>query len=133
MKCATAAPYLAAAAGEIDPATASALAEHVATCRSCRAETSQYERLRDALAAVAAREPDPPPDLFPAIVARTSGSRRRNAMPMMPLPSVEIVRMLQENREAIMGAAGVLLVAAGSAWVLWKGLRSLARPAPQRA
>jgi hypothetical protein len=39
-----------------------------------------------------------------------------------------MVRLLQDNREMIAGAAGAIPVTAGAAWVVWRGLRAL-RPA----
>lgn len=128
MKCEQAIPYLAAAADELDSALASARDSHVRTCAACSADLMRFEKLRSSLAIVGTRELAPPAGLVPGIMARTEPERRRT-LPFVPVP-IEVVRVVQENREAIAGAAGVALVAAGAAWALWRGLRSV-RPAAQ--
>lgn len=130
MKCRQAIPYLAAAADELDPVVASARDEHLATCAACSADAMRFEKLRSSLAAIAERDIEPPARLVPEVLARTVPERRRT-LPFVPVP-IEVVRVVQENRETIAGAAGVALVAAGAAWALWRGMRAL-RPAPRNA
>jgi hypothetical protein len=135
VNCAQAAAYLPAPADEVDDATAAALAEHVAGCAACGAEAARYSCIREALVAAGAREAEPPPDMVAAILAATTEHPRRRALPMAALPPIELVRAIQDNREVIVGAAGAVAVAAGAAWVVWRGLRALtrARPEAQRA
>jgi anti-sigma factor RsiW len=130
MKCEQAIPYLAAATDELDPVVASARDEHIATCVACSADAAKFGKLRASLAAIADREIEPPARLVPEILARTAPERRRT-LPFVPVP-IEVVRVVQENRETIAGAAGVALVAAGAAWALWRGMRAM-RPARRNA
>lgn len=131
--CARFAPYLSAAEGEIEASTAEAVAGHVSTCAACRAEAARFVAIRRTLGEFAQRDPEPTADLVPAILARTSGHKARRALPMVPVPPVELARALQDNREAILTAGAAAAVVAGAAWVAWKGLRSILRTAPQRA
>lgn len=133
MNCSQAAPYLPASPDELDATTEADLREHVAGCAACRAESRRYDGIRAALSVAASTELDPPPDLVPAIVARTSGHPSRRTIPLLPIPPVELARVIQDNREVIVGAAGAAIVAAGAAWALWRGLRSVRRTAPQQA
>jgi hypothetical protein len=62
--------------GELDPAVAGALAEHLASCAACRALAADLERLRSAARAL----PDavePPRDLWRGIEVRIAPRRRR--------------------------------------------------------
>lgn len=129
MNCSQMIPYLPASSDELDSATFAARSEHLATCAACSAEAARYEKLRASLAAIADHEVEPPIALIPRIMAGADAGRRRT-LPFVPVP-VELVRALQENRELIAGAAGLALVAAGTAWALWRGMRAL-RPAQAR-
>ncbi|MCA1832987.1 MAG: anti-sigma factor [Actinomycetota bacterium] len=123
-------PYLMAAPDEVDDLAAARLAEHIGTCTACRAESAQYSRLRDSLSLAGAREAEPPADLVPAVLARAT-RERRHVIPMLPVPQVELARVIQDNREVIAQVAGVAIVAAGAAWALWRGVRAY-RTAPAR-
>ena len=123
-------PYLAAAADEIDDLTAARVADHIETCEICSEESAQLARVRGTLAALGEREDNPPADLVPAVLARAT-RERRHVIPMLPVPPVELARVLQDNREVIAQVAGIALVAAGAAWALWRGVRAY-RTAPAR-
>jgi anti-sigma factor RsiW len=131
--CARFSPYLSAAADEVDVATMLAVDEHLASCSGCRAEAARFLAIRRSLGEIAHRDPEPPADLVPAILARTSEHPRRRALPLVPLPPIELARVIQDNREVIVQAGAAAIVAAGAAWAIYKGLRSLAKPSPQRA
>ncbi len=127
MKCRQFAPYLSAAADELEPATAGALADHLVGCRACGAEALRYARIRETLAAAAEREPEPPVHLVSSVLDVTT---RRRTVHLLPVPPLDLARVLSENREALARAAGVALVTAGAAWALWRGLRGSQRTQP---
>lgn len=131
VNCRRMSPYLSAAADEIDRATARALDQHLETCVRCRAEAAHFERIRGTIAVIGRTEGEPPADLVPAILARAA-KERRHTIPMLPIPTVELARVIQENRDVIAGAAGVAIVAAGAAWALWRAVRGSGRTAPAR-
>ena len=61
--------------GDLEPAVAAALAEHLAGCAACRALAADLEELRVAARALPA-EVEPPRDLWDGISARIAPRRR---------------------------------------------------------
>jgi hypothetical protein len=62
-------PYLAARPGELDPAQARALTEHLSRCPVCAAEAAGFHRIALALAAMRELELEPPAELLEDLVA----------------------------------------------------------------
>ncbi|MBI4729300.1 MAG: hypothetical protein HY775_07320 [Acidobacteria bacterium] len=124
MRCDSVAPYLAGLAGdEIEGRKRAMLLEHVASCEGCRDLAARHERVRAALSRIGAVEVEPPPFLLDSVL---EGTRRRDRARMLPVPPAlaqDLLRILHENREAIVSAAGAALIAAGTAYAFWKALR----------
>jgi len=70
-------PYLAARSGELEPAQARQLTEHLSRCASCAAEAAGFHRLALALEAMRGLELEPPPGLLDGLVA-VAARRRTN-------------------------------------------------------
>jgi len=125
MNCEQVSPYLPGLAGdELGVETLRWIDAHIATCDSCRQEALRYRSVATGLSAIAERQIEPPAFLVDAILERVESDRRRRLVPIPPavIPA-ELVRLAQENREAITSAAGVAL-AAGAAFALWRAMRS---------
>ena len=125
MNCEQVSPYLPGLAGdELGGETVRWVEAHLATCASCRREAAGYRSVSSGLVALAEREIEPPAFLVDAILERVESDRRRRMIPIPPtLVPAELVRLAQENRDAITSAAGVAL-AAGAAYALWRAMRS---------
>ena len=130
MRCDQIRPYLPGfAGGDLRPDTAGVVSDHVAGCKSCNAEAATLQRVRTGLALVAEREIDPPAWLLEGILERTSEpSRRRLLAPILPIPIDEVARLVSDHRETIASAAGVVVVAAGAAYALWRAVRGTRTP-----
>lgn len=111
------------AGGELGAATIRWVEAHVAGCASCRAESARYRTLAAGLATLNEREIEPPAFLARAIAERVRGERRHRFLPVPPIVSPEIARVVAGNREAIV-SAGAAIVAAGAAFALWRVARS---------
>ena len=125
MNCEQVTPYLPGLAGdELGAETVRWIHAHLSTCTSCAAEAKRYRTVATGLATMADREIEPPAFVVDAILDRVEADRRRRMIPIPPtvIPA-ELVRLAQENRDAIASAAGVAL-AAGAAYALWRSLRS---------
>jgi anti-sigma factor RsiW len=124
MNCEQVAPYLPGLAGdELGADTIGWVEAHVAGCESCRAESARYRSLAAGLATLNAREIEPPAYLAEAIAERVRADRRRRFLPVPPVVSPEIVRVVSDNRDAIV-SAGAVLVAAGAAFAVWRAARA---------
>jgi anti-sigma factor RsiW len=124
MNCEQVAPYLpGVAGGELGAATNRWVEAHIAGCESCRAESARYRTLATGLATLNEREIEPPAFLAQAIAERVRGERRHRFLPVPPIVSPEIARVVADNREAIV-SAGAAIVAAGAAFALWRAARS---------
>jgi anti-sigma factor RsiW len=125
MNCEQVSPYLPGLAGdELGAETVHWIDSHLATCASCRRDAARYRSVSSGLTAIADREIEPPAFLVDAILERVESDRRRRLVPIPPtLIPAELVRLAQENRDAITSAAGVAL-AAGAAYALWRTVRS---------
>lgn len=128
MNCEQIAPYLPGiAGGELGAETMRWVESHVDGCASCRAESARYRALSSGLATLTAHEITPPAFLAEAIAERVHAERRRRFLPVSPIVPAEVVRVVVENRDAIV-SAGAALVAAGAALALWRASRSARRP-----
>jgi anti-sigma factor RsiW len=70
-------PYLAARPGELAPAEARALTEHLSRCRACAAEAAGYHRLAKGLAAMRELEAEAPAGLLGRLVEAAVRPRLR--------------------------------------------------------
>jgi anti-sigma factor RsiW len=123
MNCEQVVPYLPGiAGGELGAETTRWVEAHVAGCESCRAESARFRALASGLATLNAREIEPPAFLAQAIAERVRSDRRRRFLPVPPVVSPEIARVLADNRDAIV-SAGAALVAAGAAFAIWRAAR----------
>src|SRR5207253_6193296 len=115
-------PYLPGfAGGDLRPDTAEVVSEHLAGCAACSTEAASLTRVRAGLALVAERELEPPAGLLDAILDRTAErTSRRVLAPMLPIPIDEVARLVSDHRGTIASAAGVVVVAAGAAYALWR-------------
>jgi hypothetical protein len=125
MNCEQVTPYLPGLAGdELGDETVRWIDAHVASCASCRTDAARYRSVSSGLAAIRDREIEPPAFLVDAILERVDADRHRRLVPIPPpVVSAGLVRLAQENRDAIASAAGVAL-AAGAAYALWRTVRS---------
>lgn len=107
--------------------------QHVASCSSCRAETARLERITTGLASLSEREIEPPALLIDSILEATEGRKGRRLMPPLVPPAFapELVRLVQDNREAIASIGATAAVAAGTAYAVWRALKR--RPTGQAA
>ena len=125
MNCEQVSPYLPGLAGdELGAETVRWIDAHIGSCASCRAEAQRYRSVAAGLSAVAEREIEPPAFLVDSIIDRVEAERSRRLIPIPPaIVPAELVRLAQENRDALTSAAGVAL-AAGAAYALWRAMRS---------
>lgn len=133
MNCEQVAPYLPGlAGGELKAETARWVDSHLAGCASCRTEAGRHRAIASALGELSRREFEPPAFLVEAVMDRVHAERRRRYVPLSPVLPAELVRVVQDNRDAIVSAAGAALVAIGAAYALWRAVRSI-RPSTQPA
>lgn len=124
MNCEQVTPYLPGLAGdELGAETVRWVEAHVAECASCRAESQRYRTIASGLATLDARTIEPPAFLAEAIAERVRADHRRRFLPVPPIVSPEVARVVADNRDAIV-SAGAVLVAAGAAFALWRAGRS---------
>lgn len=127
MNCEQVAPYLPGLAGdELGADTVRWIDAHLAGCRSCRAEVERYRVLASGLSSLSTRAVEVPAFLPDAILQHVHAERRRRFLPVPAVVPAELVRVVQDNRDAI-ASAGAVLAAAGAAYALWRTLRR-ARP-----
>ena len=118
-------PYLAARPGELDPAQARALTEHLSRCPVCAAEAAGFHRIAVALAAMRELELEPPAELLedlvaavgrgrPAALARLGPRLRRSGRAVLVTRGVQDPRLVA----AAAGAGGALVATAVLAGVL---------------
>ncbi|HEX9711177.1 MAG TPA: zf-HC2 domain-containing protein [Actinomycetota bacterium] len=125
MRCEQASAYLPGyAGGDLRQDTTRAVARHLAGCTVCRSEVEQLERVTTGLRSLTERPLEPPPMLLDTVLESVSEPRRRLIPPIVP-PNVapELMRLVQENREVIAQAGATALVAAGTAYALWRAIR----------
>jgi anti-sigma factor RsiW len=124
MNCEHIAPYLpGVAGGELGEESLRWVDAHLTTCASCRAEAARYHKMSSGLVALRERGVEPPAFLVDAIVERVESEHQRRYLPMAPMIPAELVRVVQDNRDAIASVAGVAL-AAGALYALWRRARS---------
>jgi len=126
MTCEQITPYLPGyAGGDLRPPTARTVAEHLATCASCRRETTQLERVTVSLASLREREVEPPHMLLESILESTPERRFRRLIPPIIPPQVapDLLRVVQDNKEAIASIGATAVVAAGAAYALWRAVQ----------
>ena len=124
MKCEQIQPYLPGfAGGELVHGTRRKVADHVATCASCRAEATRQSNVVAALAGLSAKEVEPPAFLLEAVLQKVQEHREARLIPLLPIPAGEVARAISDHREAIASTAGTVLVAAGAAYALWRAVR----------
>jgi putative zinc finger protein len=127
MNCEQVALYLPGIAGdELGAETARWVQTHLDGCAGCRAEAGRYRSLASGLGTLSAREIEPPAFLAEEIIQHVHAERRRRFLPVPPVVGPELVRVVQDNREAI-ASAGAVIAAAGAAYALWRAVRR-ARP-----
>ncbi len=143
MICERVRPYLTAhTAGESAVHTAAWVQAHLDGCAECRAVAGRHTAVTSALRAVAPDDIQPPAGFTDAVMARvyereSYAGRRVLPLPLLPpgdlarIPG-EIARAVQDNREAILSAAGTAAMAAATAWLAWRAVRSV-RSRPRRA
>jgi anti-sigma factor RsiW len=128
MNCEQVAPYLPGVAGnELGDESLRWVDAHLATCPSCRADAARYRSVSSGLVALREHDPAPPAYLADAIVEHVRAESNRRYLPVSPMIPAELVRLVQDNRDAIASAAGVAL-AAGAAFALWRRMRSPRTP-----
>lgn len=133
MNCEQVKPYLPGySGGELLQETARALGHHIVSCERCRAEAGALEAVRQGLSALREHEIAPPPYLVDAVLDDVRSRRHRRLFPVPPIPPEHVLRVFQENREAILSGVGAALVAAGAAYALWRTLKA-ARPQAEPA
>jgi hypothetical protein len=124
MNCEQVAPYLPGVAGdELGDESLRWVGAHLETCASCRADASRYRSVSTGLVALRERDPVPPAYLADAIVEHVRSESQRRYLPIPAVIPAELVRLVQDNRDAIASAAGLAL-AAGATYALWRKLRS---------
>lgn len=134
MRCEQITPYLPGlAGGDLQSRTRAMVVEHLGTCERCRAEAARHDRVGAALVSMQELEVAPPAFLVDALVDGVRRRPRPRLVPLPPLAPAEAVRLLAENRDAIMQAAGAALVAAGAVYAVWRVARRSARPVPATA
>lgn len=124
MNCEQIAPYLPGVVGdELGVESRRWVDAHLVTCAACRAEAARYRSVSTGLVALRERDPVPPAYLADAIIERVGAESHRRYLPVSPVIPAELIRLVQDNRDAIASAAGVAL-AAGAAYALWRKARS---------
>lgn len=133
MNCERVRPYLTAhAAGELPAHTASWVNPHVQDCPVCSSLSSRHATIASALRTMPEAAVEPPPGFAAAVARRAADEKQHRPIPIPPMIPAEIVKVLSDNREAIVGSAGLAIGAAGVAWLAWRTLKSRA-PRPQGA
>lgn len=136
MRCEQLASYLPGyAGGDLRRDTARAVARHIASCAGCRDETERLQQVTAGLHSLSARELEPPPGLLEGVLERVGDRPSRRFVPPLVPPQLapDLVRAVQDNREAIAQAGATALVACGAAYALWrafKGKRRAGQVAP---
>ena len=106
-------PYLAARPGELTPAEARALTEHLSRCRACAAEAAGYHRLAKGLAAMRELEAEAPAGLLNRLVEVAVRPRLRERVPVrlgeLRIPEVRPTRRVVA---AAAGSAGAIVAGA---------------------
>lgn len=123
MNCEQVAPYLPGIAdGELGADTIQWIEVHLGGCRNCRAEAERFSALASGLRGLSSRAIEPPAFLPDAILERVHAEQRRRFVPVPAMIPAELVRIVQDNRDAI-ASAGALIAAAGAAYALWRTVR----------
>ena len=130
MNCERVRPYLTAhAAGELPAHTETWVGAHVTGCRECDGLARRYATIGAGLRALPDAAFEPPPGFATSVSRQIRLQERRRLVPLPPILPPEAVRVLSENRDAILGAAGVAIAGAGAAWLAWRALKTrFARP-----
>jgi anti-sigma factor RsiW len=125
MRCDQIRPYLPGfAGGDLRPDTAEVVSQHLAGCKGCSSEAASLVRVRAGLLLVAEREIEPPAGLLENILEQTADRPLRRVLaPVLPIPIDEVARLVSDHRDTIASAAGVVVVAAGAAYALWRAVR----------
>jgi hypothetical protein len=125
MNCDQVAPYLPGlGGGGLGLETERWIEAHLSGCARCTADAGRYRALATGLSGLAAaREINPPAFLAEALSERVRAERHRRFLAVPPVVSPELVRVVQDNKEAI-AAAGAVVAAAGAAFALWRAVRS---------
>jgi anti-sigma factor RsiW len=124
MNCEQVAPYLPGiAGGELGAESMRWVEAHVTTCASCRTEAARYRSVSAGLATLGEREVEPPAFVVDSILEHVENEHRRRYLPVPPVIPAEVVRVLQDNRDALTSVAGVAL-AAGAMYALWRRVRA---------
>lgn len=130
MRCEQIAAYLPGfAGGDLRPETDDIVAAHLDTCASCSREIALQDRVLEGLVALRAREIEPPPYLAEEIIA-SAPVEGKMALPVGALGLGAVGRTIAEHREAIAGAAGTALVAAGALYAIYRAARKV-QPSPE--
>ncbi|HEX9697570.1 MAG TPA: zf-HC2 domain-containing protein [Actinomycetota bacterium] len=125
MNCERVRPYLTAhAAGELPAHTESWVAPHVEGCAICTSLAQRHATIGASLRALPEAALEPPPGFAAAVARRAGQEERRKPIPIPPMIPAEMIKVLTDNRDAIVGSAGVLLAGAGAAWLAWRALKS---------
>ncbi|HVL90406.1 MAG TPA: zf-HC2 domain-containing protein [Actinomycetota bacterium] len=133
MNCERVRPYLTAhAAGELPAHTASWVNPHVEDCPVCSSLSLRHATIRVALRTLPEATVDPPPGFAATVARRAARLKRARPIPIPPMIPPDAIRVLTDNRDAILGSAGVALGAAGVAWIAWRSMRSR-KPGPRTA
>ena len=134
MTCDQITPYLPGyAGGDLRLETQRLVEAHVASCSTCAAEALRLEHVTGTLAALRTREIEPPPMMLGSILESIPDHRARRLFPPIVPPQVapDLIRVVQDNREAIASVGATAVVAAGAAYALWRAIQR--RPAGRTA
>ena len=124
MNCEQVAPYLpGVAGGELGAESMRWVDAHIASCASCRAEASRYRTVSTGLATLAQNPVEPPAFLVDSILEQVENEGHRRYLPVPPMIPAELIRVVQDNRDAITSVAGVALTA-GALFALWRRMRA---------
>jgi predicted anti-sigma-YlaC factor YlaD len=124
MNCEQVAPYLPGIAGaELGAESQRWIDAHLQTCASCRAEAGRYRSVAAGMTALSQREVEPPAFLVDSILERVESEAHRRYLPVPPVIPAELVRVVQDNREALTSVAGVALTV-GALYALWRRMRA---------
>ncbi len=80
--------------GDLAPAIAAQVEEHLSGCEICREELASYEDARQSLFALKGGGGGATPDLWPSIRKELSGPPRRFSVPLRPLAAAASVLVL---------------------------------------
>jgi predicted anti-sigma-YlaC factor YlaD len=126
MNCKQILPYLPGhAGGDLRADTIAFVDEHLATCKSCRAESERARRVVGGLALLAHRDLEPPAFLLDAILEQTSEAvpERSRMIPMLPVAAGDLSRLVTEHKDTIASVGATAIVAAGAAYALWRAVK----------